>query len=220
MSTQSERPRVLYFYDALCGWCYGFRPVIEKLAENYSDQVYFRVVAGGMVQGDAVGPIGEVADYIPESYPRVEATTGVKFGEAFLQNVMEPGTAIFSSEPSVRALVTFKNYNTKDALAYAGRMQEAIYRDGMEPTDWKGYAKLAGEFGLPVGAFEQRMKSDKVGEEAAEEVSIAARVGVQSYPVVLLNYGDNWALLAKGYVPYEKLEAALKAGLEEVLKDA
>ncbi len=32
---------LVYVYDALCGWCYGFAPVIKAFAERYAEEVWF-----------------------------------------------------------------------------------------------------------------------------------------------------------------------------------
>ena len=31
------QPVIYYCYDAYCGWCYGFSPVIKKIADEYKD---------------------------------------------------------------------------------------------------------------------------------------------------------------------------------------
>ena len=72
---------IIYVYDALCGWCYGFSPVIKQVFEKYQAQFDFEVISGGMILGERQGPIGEVAAYIKGAYKTVEDTTGVKFGE-------------------------------------------------------------------------------------------------------------------------------------------
>ena len=28
-----EKPKIIYVYDALCGWCFGFSPSMEKIKE-------------------------------------------------------------------------------------------------------------------------------------------------------------------------------------------
>ncbi|HVE60446.1 MAG TPA: hypothetical protein VNA26_01410, partial [Chitinophagaceae bacterium] len=43
---------VYYCYDALCGWCYGFSPVMKKIEQEYKDQVSFDVLSGGMIMPD------------------------------------------------------------------------------------------------------------------------------------------------------------------------
>ena len=42
-------PRIIYCYDAYCGWCYGFSPVIKALYEKYNDQFEFETISGGMI---------------------------------------------------------------------------------------------------------------------------------------------------------------------------
>ena len=88
---------LIYVYDALCGWCYGFSPVMQQLHEKYSKEMDFTVLSGGMVTGERVGPIGQVAGYISEAYKTVEAHSGVQFGDGFLNGILKEGKAIFNS---------------------------------------------------------------------------------------------------------------------------
>jgi len=44
-------PTLIYCYDAYCGWCYGFSPVIKKIAEDYKDIFDIGVFCGGMMIG-------------------------------------------------------------------------------------------------------------------------------------------------------------------------
>ncbi len=46
-----QRGRIIYVNDALCGWCYGFSPVITAIHEKYKDELDFEVISGGMVTG-------------------------------------------------------------------------------------------------------------------------------------------------------------------------
>ncbi|MFW5762224.1 MAG: DsbA family protein, partial [Cyclobacteriaceae bacterium] len=90
--------KIIYCYDALCGWCYGFSPVMEKIHQQYQQDFQFEVISGGMITGERIGPVGEVAPYIKQAYKLVENTTGVKFGDDFLR-VLNEGKAIFTSIP-------------------------------------------------------------------------------------------------------------------------
>ena len=112
-----DKPTLLYVYDPLCGWCYGFSPVMQRLHETFHEQIQFEVLSGGMVLGDRAGPIGQVAPYISWAYKHVEERCGVKFGADFLEGVLKPGTAIFSSEKPCTALTVFKSYQFR-ALNY------------------------------------------------------------------------------------------------------
>jgi putative protein-disulfide isomerase len=114
-----KRPVIYYIYDALCGWCYGFSPVIKAFHDAYKDEFEFRIISGGMITGRREGPIGEVAGYIKDAYQQVEETTGVKFGEDFLNKILEPGEAYFSSLPSALAMATFRLYQPDNTVAFA-----------------------------------------------------------------------------------------------------
>ena len=105
-----EKITILYFYDALCGWCYGFSPVIQKLHQQFEDHFEFQIISGGLRLGEGVSPIGEVAPYIKAgAYQTVEERCGVKFGEAFIKGPMEKGDMILNSEPPAIALAIVKD---------------------------------------------------------------------------------------------------------------
>ena len=37
MESDKQKPTILYVYDIMCGWCYGFSPVINRLYEEYNE---------------------------------------------------------------------------------------------------------------------------------------------------------------------------------------
>ncbi len=51
---------VYYCYDAYCGWCYGFSPVIKKIASAYKDKLSFEVLSGGMIPKEYERPISAI----------------------------------------------------------------------------------------------------------------------------------------------------------------
>ena len=76
--------KLIYYFDALCGWCYGFSPVVSKLQETYKNKIDFEVISGGLFLGNRVGTVNDVAPYIKAgAYKSVESRTGVKFGKSF-----------------------------------------------------------------------------------------------------------------------------------------
>jgi len=101
--------KLIYIYDALCGWCYGFAPAMRDFYQNHkNDFETIDVISGGMITRERIGAIGEVAPYIKTAYKDVENRTGVKFGEKFLKDILEEGSTIFTSIPPSIALSVFK----------------------------------------------------------------------------------------------------------------
>ena len=210
-----SRPTLLYVYDALCGWCYGFGPVMQRVAETYADTFDFEVLSGGMVRGDRIGPIGEVAGYISHAYKQVEERSGVTFGDAFLNGTMAEGTALFTSIPPSRALTAFKATQPADAdgteqVAFAHALPRAVYYAGLPPAEPSTYAQVATDFGLDGDDFAAKLDDPEVAAQTEAEFALASRLGVQGFPNVFVTPGGQLFRVAPGYVPFAQLDATLQ----------
>jgi putative protein-disulfide isomerase len=64
-------PTLFYCYDAYCGWCYGFSPVMKQIQENYP-QLPIEVLSGGMILPEEPVSIAATAGYIQKAYKTVE----------------------------------------------------------------------------------------------------------------------------------------------------
>ena len=104
------QPVVIYCYDAYCGWCYGFSPVIKKIAEEYKDRFDIEVLSGGMILPEKPKHINITAGYIQKAYKTVEELTGIKFGQDYLWHINNPDDSDWypSSEKPAIALCVFK----------------------------------------------------------------------------------------------------------------
>ena len=208
---EKEKPEILYVFDPLCGWCYGFSPVITRLKTELNSDVDFLVLSGGMVR-DA-GLIGEMADYIKTAYKVVEDTTGVKFGEKFLNGVLKNGEAIFSSVPPAKALAVLRLHRPGKCIEIAARLQKAIYHDGIDVDDYSSYAQIAKEFGMEPNEFLLQVKSAEIAEIVENEFKMVAGLGVNGYPSVLLRRGKETQLLSRGYKDYDSLYEIVKESI-------
>ena len=85
-----DKATLIYLMDPYCGWCYGFSPVIAKIAREYSDKLAFDVLSGGMILPEEPVHFAPMARYIQTAYKRVEELTGIRFGEDFLWHVFHP----------------------------------------------------------------------------------------------------------------------------------
>lgn len=205
-------PKLYYCYDALCGWCYGFSPVITKFVEAHGGEFEVEIISGGMITGSRIGPIGEVAGYISQAYRVVEERCGVTFGEGFLRGILEPGEAVFTSVPAAVAMSVFRDLHPERQLAYAAELQRAIYYDGIRPLDLDAYAERAAHLGADRAVFREKLDDPKYAQVAEEDFRRAAHFGVTGFPTVIYatEAGQLYAL-AKGYVPLEQLERGLGA---------
>ena len=123
-----QKPILIYCYDAYCGWCYGFSPIIKKIAEEYSFQLDVEVLSGGMMIGENKMPIEKIGPYIQGAYKRVEEVTGIKFGDDFLWHTANPDKSdwVMNSEKPAIALCILKEIYPERQLEFAGDLQYAL----------------------------------------------------------------------------------------------
>ena len=199
--------KLIYVYDALCGWCYGFSPVMIEFQKMYRDSLTFEVISGGMITGGRIGPIGEVAPYISWAYKDVEKTTGIKFGDEFLNNTLKKGKAIFTSIPPAIALSVFKTLQPKNSLHFASELQIAIYFDGKEPENLEAYGQIAAKFGLDADLFVEKMKEPLYKKLAEDDFKKSTELGVSGFPAIFIEINNQYFIIGKGYMPFDTLNS-------------
>jgi putative protein-disulfide isomerase len=210
---------IYYCYDAYCGWCYGFSPVMKKVAEEYKNKFAFEVLSGGMIPSDNPRPIAATAKYIASAYQRVEEMTGVKFGEDYLWHISNPDQSDWfpHSEKAAIALCIFKEIYPEQQVAFASDLQHALHYEGRDLTDDEAYRHLVEKYEINADDFYTKLKSEEYKERAYYEFSLCRQLQVTAFPAVLIQVADTkFYLLAKGFTTYEDVKARIENILKEI----
>jgi putative protein-disulfide isomerase len=218
-------PVLHYIYDALCGWCYGFTPVVRKLYEASKDRIAFEVLSGGMIPPEFARPIGAKADFIARSYKTVEEYTGVKFGEAYLRHIFHPEQSAWVEEsltPAV-ALCLLKAAQPYPlpggiggAVYFASAIQQAHMAEGKDLSDPGTYRSMAEAVGCDWDDFKKKLASEEWRESAQYEFALVKQLGITSFPAMVVQVSeDRFYLIARGYTPYEEVAHRLDQVLAE-----
>ncbi|MEI6584716.1 MAG: DsbA family protein [Sediminibacterium sp.] len=213
------KPTLFYCYDAYCGWCYGFSPVIKQIAATYNTKLNIEVLSGGMIVPENPVHIGVTAGFIQKAYPTVEEYTGVKFGADYLWHVENPDLSDWypNSEMSAIALCIFKEIYPEKQVEFAADLQYALHFEGRDLTDKEAYRHLIEQYGLNETAFYEKLGSDTYKDQAHYEFQLCKQLQVTGYPCVLIQVAETkFHLLARGYTPYEDLKARLDLVLKEI----
>lgn len=212
------KPLLIYCYDAYCGWCYGFSPVIKKLYETYKDSIDFEVLSGGMIPADAPVPIERMAEYIAGAYKNVEELTGIQFGEDYLWHIFNPQLSdwIMSSEKPAIALSVFKDYMPDEAVMFAADLQYALHYEGRDLCDDEAYRHLLYKYNIPAEEFYAKLHSEAYKEKAYYDFALCRQLQVTGFPAVLMQVSDQkFYLISRGYSTYEELAARIEKVLAE-----
>ncbi|MGB5983250.1 MAG: DsbA family protein [Nonlabens sp.] len=203
--------KLIYIYDALCGWCYGFSPVIHEFVATYKLDCH--VLSGGMITGNRVGPVGDVAPYIKQAHKDVEQRSSVKFGKDFLEGTLEKGSAVFTSVPAAIAMAVFKKVMPKHQLDYASEIQRAIYYHGKQPAEHATFAQIVTKYGIEPHSFQELMEQTSYFDQAREEFESVSRLGISGFPTVLLQSGVQSIAISRGFLPFQELQTNYERAL-------
>jgi putative protein-disulfide isomerase len=211
------QPTLYYCYDAYCGWCYGFSPVMNKLVEAFPG-LQVEVLSGGMILPEKPVPIAATAGFIQKAYTTVEEHTGITFGPDYLWHINNPDLSDWyphSEKPAV-ALCIFKEYYPARQVAFASDLQYALHFEGRDLTDDEAYKHLLEKYSIQPEIFYTKLKSEEYKEQAYYEFQLCKQLQVTGYPCVLLqNSETKFMLLARGYTDYDTLKARLDSALAE-----
>jgi putative protein-disulfide isomerase len=209
---------IIYCYDAYCGWCYGFSEVIKKLFSDYKNILEFEVLSGGMILPKEPVSIGATAKYIESAYPKVEAVTGIKFGEDYLWHIRHPQASDWfpNSEKPAIALCIFKEYFPDQQVSFAADLQYALHFEGRDLTDDESYRLLLDKYNIPPDEFYDKLADEEYKERAYHEFDLCRQLNVTGFPALFIQLSDTkFYMVANGYTDHETLSQRI----EHILKD-
>lgn len=204
-----EKPKIIYVYDPMCGWCYGFSPVIKDVENEYKHKFNFEIISGGMIVGEREGPIGDFADYILSAYKRVESITGIKFGEPYLELLKKKEYFTSSVKPSI-ALLYIKTINPEIAISFAHDMQRLFYFDGKLLHLKESYLPLIEKYQLDKESFYNALDSEEFKLKAFTDFNTSKQLGVTGFPTVLILKDGKYQVICSGFTSKKDLVKALE----------
>ncbi len=208
---------LLYCYDAYCGWCYGFSPIIKKIADEYKDQMETEVLSGGMILPEKPTPFSSMAPYIQKAYKTVEELTGIQFGQDFLWHVYHSDESDWypNSEKPAIAMCIFKEFYPERAMEFAVDLQYALNYEGRDLTDEEAYRHLLEKYSIQPEVFYERMASNEYKEMAYYEFALVKQLQVTGFPCVFIQTGKlKFHMVARGYTDYDTLKERIDKVLE------
>ncbi|HEY0274147.1 MAG TPA: DsbA family protein [Chitinophaga sp.] len=204
----------IYISDPICGWCYGFTPVVQALQLQHPEMT-FQVLSGGMVTGDHRYPIERMEQYILKAHKQVEAMTGITFGKAFLEGLLLSRTYLLDSEKPGTAITVFKQLEPARAVDFVHDIQVAFHYHGKSLNDDATYRELVAPYGLDANAFVAEMNSDATRYATHQEFAQVQSWGITGFPAAVLATDKQYYLVARGFTPQEDLEARIRNILKE-----
>lgn len=208
--------KLVYVGDPMCSWCYGFGKELTQLLGQHPE-LGLDIVVGGLRAGGTEILDDAAKQFRLQHWARVEAASGLPFDREAL---MARQGFVYDTEPVCRAVVAARRLVPRaDLLAVFRAFQHAFYAEGRDTTDGKELAT--------IGAAELQRQGHDVSDagflyawrdpatiaETHADFTRTRKLGVNSFPSLLLDTGDGVREVSPGYAHAEQLDRLLREAM-------
>ncbi|MFH0230954.1 DsbA family protein [Vibrio diabolicus] len=183
---------VHYFFDPMCGWCYGASPLIEALM----DTTQFKVVLhpGGMIEKRAIEP--EFRQHIINSDTRIATETGAKFSDAYLQRVKSEDAFVLDSYLPTQAILSAEKMGL-NPWHMLKTIQSAHYQLGLKVDEASTLKAITESLGLASEAWEQNMalSEAELDDKIRSSRQLMRQLHVGGYPTLIAEVNGEYLTL-------------------------
>lgn len=180
--------KLIYVYDPLCGWCFGFIGALEYVRDALPD-LPIDLRLGGLVVGERVSPYANLMDFVRANAPAMQAKTGARIGEAFFEKML-PSQTLMSSQPPNAAILAVREAAPDRTVDFTHAVQKAYFHDAADLNDAHLYPRLAEELGLEGIAFDIPGPNDTPAH-LAQEYDATRSLNFQGFPSLFLQTDDQ-----------------------------
>ncbi|MFI9201554.1 DsbA family protein [Streptomyces sp. NPDC053048] len=202
--------KLVYVFDAYCGWSYGFAPTLAEIGRRHPD-LPVEVVSGGLFTGARRVPIREFG-YVQGANAKISEMTGVEFGAAY-ERLIADGSFVMDSEAAARGMAALRQAAPAHRAAeLAEALQTAFYRDGQSLSDAGTYRAIAERAGLDADAVVAAFTAPTSRAAAEADFRHARGLRVEGFPTLLAVDGNRGAaVLAVGRATADRIDQRLAA---------
>ncbi|MEU5052821.1 DsbA family protein [Streptomyces sp. NPDC021096] len=200
--------KLVYVFDAYCGWSYGFSPTLAEVARRRPG-LSVEVVSGGLFTGARRVPIREFG-YVQGANAKISRLTGVAFGAAY-DRLIADGSFVMDSEAAARGTAALRQAAPERAAELTAALQEAFYAEGLSLSEAATYRTIAERAGLDADAVAAAFASPAAAAAARADFRRSAEYGVEGFPTLLAVDGERAAVIAVGHATADQVEQRLAA---------
>ncbi len=200
---------LFYVTDPMCSWCWGFHPQLQQIRDALPADVQLRYVLGGLAP-DSDEPMDEATQrYVQAAWDEVESRAGARFNREFWTRCAPRR----STYPSCRAVLAAgaQDVDTGEDSVAGPRarlmleaIQRAYYLKARNPSDTSLLNELAEEIeSVDADRFTQDLGSEATEVRLQKGFDLRGRLGVRSFPSLVLVRGEARHVILQGYATAE-----------------
>ena len=201
--------QLIYIGDPMCSWCWGIAPELDKLLDDYQENLGFRLVLGGLRPGGGDAWTPQFRNFLREHWEHVQEASGQDFNF----DLLEREAFNYDTEPPCRAVRVIRDLAPEQEFAFFKAVQRQFYVENGDPDTPEFYESLCEEHQINFGEFRSHFASDLYRQRVREDFAQNQEWGIMGFPSVLLQRADRLYAVTLGYSSYSKMRARLDSFL-------
>lgn len=202
----SKLSTLYYIHDPMCSWCWGFKPVLDKIHQQLPQHIKIQYVLGGLApDSDDEMPL-KMQLFLKKTWQTIEhQIPGTQFNFEFWTNC-KPRRSTY---PACRAVIATKNQNIELERSMIEGIQKAYYLYAKNPSNDSTLIQIADNLGLDRKQFETDLNSQKTQDILLSEIKHANELGAQGFPSLVYEHHKR-TLLSMDYTNIENILKQIK----------
>lgn len=209
--------KLIYIADVFCPWCYGFGPIMRRIAEE-NPQFPVKVIGGNLISRPITleEDVAQSPDLV-EFWQEVERVTGRSL-EGAINAVRENRQVRLYSPGADEILTVLKAFAPDRELEQILYLEDMFYGRGLDMFTPAALDGIARDWNIRPGSFEKALDQPAALASTENNLREAAELmgEITSYPSVLLQRGSKVDAVSRGYVHYETVAARLRGAMDDL----
>jgi len=185
--------KLYYAHDPMCSYCYAFRNTWSELKRQLPENIKVINLVGGLAPDTNEPMPDEMRTKLINTWHKINQRFGVEFNFDFWQK----NTPRRSTYPACRAVLAAKEFEKELPMIEA--IQNAYYLKAQNPSDIETLSQCALDIGIKVIEFNKKIKSQKINSSLLLEIKESQRLGLNSFPSLLLEYRNKRTKISIDY---------------------
>ncbi len=203
---------LIYCYDPMCSWCWGFKPTWKALQKALepsieSGELSINTMLGGLAV-DSNDPMPtQMQTMLQGTWERIANQLGTEFNFDFW-TLCQPRRSTY---PACRACFVARDHNLESDMLQA--IQEAYYLKAKNPSDIDTLSHCAEHIGLNPIEFQKAMQHTKDQGLLEKEINSARNLELNSFPSLAVLKGDKLVHIPLDYTDINSMLNNIKAAI-------
>ena len=202
---------VHYFFDPMCGWCYGATPLAEIL--QVAPNINLVLHAGGMIQRREMD---EGFRTMAQDFDKkIALHTGQLFSKDYHDRLSSNKAIILDSYLTAQAVSVMEQFCRK-GFEMLKAIQQAHYQLALDVTDPRILVSIAGQLGISQSEWLNlmKLKGKHIDDDIQQSQQLMNQWGVSGFPNFIVEKAGSLALLP--HENYYQAHSQFKALIEQL----